>query len=93
MVLRRIGALSAGKMVGLVYGILGLFVGSLCAVFSLVGFAFARDMGPFSALFGVGAVVALPLLYGFFGFIGGALFALLYNAFAGIIGGIELELS
>jgi hypothetical protein len=34
----------------------------------------------------------MPLLYGAFGFVGGAIGALLYNLFAKWVGGFELEL-
>jgi hypothetical protein len=42
-------------------------------------------------MFGVGAIIFLPLFYGVLGLIGGALGAALYNLFAGLFGGIELE--
>ena len=93
MVLRRIGALSTGKMAGLIYGSLGIIAGALVAMFSLIGSAIGRELGPFSVLFGVGAIVFLPVIYAFFGFLGGMLVAVIYNAFAGMIGGIEVELS
>jgi hypothetical protein len=34
----------------------------------------------------------MPVLYGILGFIGGAILALLYNLFARLAGGFELEL-
>ena len=40
---------------------------------------------------GVGAVIFLPLLYGVFGAIGGALTALFYNIIAGMVGGLQIE--
>ncbi|MBK7643659.1 MAG: hypothetical protein IPJ19_11540 [Planctomycetes bacterium] len=39
------------------------------------------------------AIVFLPLLYGFLGFLSGVLGAALYNLLAPIVGGIELEFS
>jgi hypothetical protein len=45
----------------------------------------------FAAMFGVGAIIILPLFYGVIGLIGGAIGAALYNLFAGLFGGIELE--
>jgi hypothetical protein len=47
--------------------------------------------GALSMMFGVGAIVFLPLFYGVLGLIAGAIGAALYNLFAGIFGGIELE--
>lgn len=45
------------------------------------------------ALFGVGAVVFLPIFYAIIGFLGGLIGAGLYNALAGIVGGVEAELA
>jgi hypothetical protein len=42
-------------------------------------------------MMGVGAVVALPVFYGCMGFIAGAVGALFYNLFAGMVGGVELR--
>ena len=46
-------------------------------------------LGP---VFGVGAIVVLPIIYGVLGLIGGAIAAALYNLFSGMVGGIELDL-
>jgi hypothetical protein len=43
-------------------------------------------------LFGVGAVIALPIIYGLIGFLSGLLMAGLYNLVTGLIGGLEIEL-
>jgi len=43
-------------------------------------------------MFGVGAIVFLPIFYGVIGAVGGAICAALYNVFAGMIGGVELNL-
>jgi hypothetical protein len=40
----------------------------------------------------VGAVVLMPLVYGFFGLVFGALGAFVYNLVSGFAGGLELEL-
>ncbi len=40
----------------------------------------------------IGLFCFMPFIYGVMGFIGGGLIALVYNALAGRIGGIELEL-
>jgi hypothetical protein len=97
MVLKRIGVLSMAKIAGVLYAAIGVFVGLGVAVLSSVaGMAGARmnpDMpGWAGPLFGVGAIVVLPILYGILGFIGGAIGAGIYNVFSGIVGGLELEL-
>lgn len=42
-------------------------------------------------LFGVGAIIAVPVFYGIMGFIGGIIMAMLYNLTTGLIGGLEIE--
>ncbi len=37
-------------------------------------------------------MIGMPLLYGFFGFIAGTIGALIYNALAGIVGGVKVDL-
>jgi len=43
-------------------------------------------------MFGVGALVFMPVFYGVLGFVAGAVGAVIYNMFAGLVGGIELDL-
>jgi hypothetical protein len=97
MVLKRIGVLSMAKIAGILYAAIGVLVGLLFAfISSLAGMAGAHmnpDMpGWFAPMFGVGAIVFLPVIYGVMGFITGALGAAIYNLFSGMIGGVELEL-
>lgn len=100
MVLRRIGALSCAKLMGMLYALLGLIVGVFVSLFGLLGMAAGlaggREGAPgaaMGALFGVGAIIFMPIVYGLIGFIGGLLMAWLYNFVARLAGGIELELS
>ncbi len=98
MMLRRIGVLSLAKIMGCVYGGLGLIFGAILAVLSLFGAAIgsaASGSGEawFGAIFGVGAIIFLPLLYGFFGFLGGLISGSIYNLAARLVGGVELDLS
>jgi hypothetical protein len=96
MVLRRIGPLSCAKVSGALYAVLGLLAGSFFALVSLIGAGFSAAERPdgalFGALFGVGALVLLPLFYGVLGFLGALLAAVLYNVLAGVVGGVELDL-
>lgn len=102
MVLRRVGVWSAARLYGGICAAIGLIIGTVFAFVAIAG-AFGplaglegADSGfasrAFGALFGVGAIIAAPLFYGVFGVIGGALGAALYNLFAGLFGGIEVEL-
>lgn len=84
------------KVEGLIGVVIGLIAG---LVFFLVGSALqtvlqSAEVDGASGLMAGGAIgiIALPIMYGIFGFIGGAIGALLYNLIAGWIGGIEIEL-
>jgi hypothetical protein len=99
MVIKRVWVWPAARMAGTLYATIGLIVGLLVAVASLVGAAFApmahdqTGLPPwFGALFGVGAIVILPIFYGIIGLVGGAISAGLYNLFAGLVGGIQIDL-
>lgn len=98
MVLKSVGVLSAGKIMGVLGAIGGLLRGAFMAFFSLLGGVVLHQQGgpgngAIPALFvGFGAIVFLPIIYGIFGFIGGMIYALLYNLAAGIIDGLELEI-
>ncbi len=94
--IQRIGVFSAARLGGALYAAFGLLFGAVFSLFSLIGAAasgLAGEEGALGLLFGVGAIVILPLVYGLMGFIGMALGALIYNLVAGVVGGIEIELS
>lgn len=96
MVVRKFGVLSVGKIMGVVYALLGLILGIFTALFSIMGSAIGMMNSDSSALFGglfvgVGSIIFLPLLYGIIGFIFGLISALLYNVVARFVGGIEIE--
>jgi len=94
MVIKRVGPMSVGKIYGVMCGAIGLLLGVLIAGVGALGSNFASASGgsgvPFAG-FGIAAIIALPVLYGIFGFIGGLISAALYNLFAGMVGGIEIE--
>jgi len=87
--LAKVGVESVAKHLGLLYGVLGLLGSAFWLFFALVA-AVSGQMGR-AAGFTVFAVLA-PFLYGFVGFLLGALIAWLYNLIAARLGGIELEL-
>jgi len=96
MILKRIAPLSLAKVFGLVYALMGLLIGALISLFAVLGAFVAATQSEgneaFAFLFGVGAIVILPVFYGVLGAIGGLLLALFYNLVARLVGGIELEL-
>lgn len=97
MVLTSIRVSSLVKVLGCIYASLGLIIGVLLAIASLLGAAVGSAvMGssePWVGLiFGVGAVIALPIFYGVIGCIVGLLVGLIYNFVAAKVGGLELVL-
>lgn len=100
MVIRKIGVLSLGKLMAVMYAGIGLLFGVLYALFAVVGGGAMMAMGgeENAALgggmmmgMGLAAVFLLPILYGVFGFIGGIISALFFNLAAKYTGGLELE--
>ena len=99
MVLRRVGVLSAGKVMSILTALIYLIGGGLIALLSVMGAAIgngggaAEGGGVMAILFGVGAVVILPILGLILGFIWGIIYAALFNLTAKMVGGLHLELS
>jgi hypothetical protein len=93
MVIRRVSPLSCAKIAGTLYALFGLIFGGIVSLIAVAGgFASNNAEGAaFSAIFGVGAVVLLPLLYGGMGFVMSLITAWLYNVVAGMVGGIEVD--
>jgi hypothetical protein len=96
MIVRRLGVGSVAKVLGALHALWGFIFGLVLAVIALAGAGIGRaadDSLPFwvGPLFGAGAVVALPILYGVLGALFGALTAVLYNVVAGMVGGLHLE--
>ena len=99
MVIRRVNPVSAAKVCGLLYAILGLIIGAFISLMMMAAggavSAAAEETGGaiFGMLMGAGAIIIAPIFYGIFGFISGAIGALLYNLVAGWTGGLEVEVT
>jgi len=98
MVLRSIGVLSVGKVMGLMYATMGLFIGGCIALIALAGAAIpqppqAQGPNPIAMMAGLGiaAIIVIPIVYGIIGFIVGIIGALIYNGLAAVVGGIEFN--
>jgi len=94
MVIRRIRPLSAAKISGVIYAILGLILGAGISLLSLSSGLTARGAAAsagLGAVFGAAAIVAMPIIYGVIGFVSALVGAWLYNLLAGMLGGIEME--
>lgn len=96
MTLRGVGVWSAAKISCVLYAAMGLIFGAFMTLVTVAGRVFDFGGQPFDGpggiLFGMAAVVALPVVYGLIGLVSGAIAAALYNLVAGWIGGLELEL-
>jgi hypothetical protein len=97
MVINRVGPLSVAKLAGMLYAILGLIFGAIISLIALAGgmAASADEPGAAAAgvIFGAGAVIVLPILYGCLGFVMTLLMAALYNMTARIVGGVQIDVS
>lgn len=97
--IRKIGVLSVAKLNALIAFVFSLLLaipyGLIIMIFGATAFGTGESGGMLAGggaiIFGILIMIGLPILYAIIGFVGGAIGALLYNLFAGIIGGIEIE--
>jgi hypothetical protein len=90
--IRRLHVMQMAKTTAALYLLLGVIIGvPVLLVMSAVAKT-QPGMPSFGSGFGVGTIVAVPVMYGVAGFISGALIAALYNLVAGWTGGIGIEL-
>jgi hypothetical protein len=101
MTIRRFGVISVAKMYGLLMFIFGLVFGVIYGLILIVFGAAISALGPgrdataggvSTVVMGIAMMIGLPLIYGVMGFVMGAIGALIYNAVAGIVGGVKFEL-
>jgi hypothetical protein len=90
--IRSFDPMQMGKTLAVLYLLLG-------AVFAIPFYLFSSAMGKMTsggqsgmASWGMGMLIALPIIYSICGFIGGIVSAWLYNLVAGWTGGVEMEL-
>ena len=83
--IRRFGVGQTAKVFGVMYALLGLvFVPFLLLLGSIM---------PEASRFSTGMALAIPIIYGFCGFVFTALACAIYNVVAGMVGGIEIEVN
>jgi hypothetical protein len=92
LVVKSVGPMSVAKIMGLLYGCMGLLVVPFFLVAGIIGSAAGQRNFPFAGAVGIVLAILAPVLYGLMGFVMGAIGALLYNAFAKWAGGFELEI-
>ena len=96
MVIKGVGALSVAKIAAVLYAGIGLLIGVVFALIGMAGFG-SQLSGPDSnvpfvgMLFGVGAIIILPICYGLMGFIFTLIGATIFNMAARLTGGVQIE--
>lgn len=91
-IVKSVGVMSAARIMGLLYGCMGLLFAPFFLLFGLLGSLVGSDKTPFAGIFGAVFAILMPVIYGVMGFVMGAIGALLYNLLAKWVGGFELEL-
>jgi hypothetical protein len=93
--LKRVGVLSSGMVLGALGAIGGLLGGGFVFLFSLLAVGFNSANNDAVSTLGGGALILVftPLIYGIGGFIGGVIYAFIYNILAGMTGGLQMEFS
>jgi hypothetical protein len=97
MIVKRVGPVSLGKILGIIYAFFGFIIGLFFSFFILMGMVLGSviEDSPeplVGLIFGLGSVIAFPIFYGIMGFLGGIITAGLYNITSRWVGGIEIEL-
>ena len=89
--IKRIAPLQLGKMLAVVYGILGLIFLPFFLIMTAVASQMPVPQRVGVLALGAGFALFMPVMYAAFGFVFGALGALIYNVVAKWVGGIEVE--
>ena len=99
--IKKIGVLSLAKFQGAMMGVMGIIAGAIYSIGgliidTLVTFDVVRSTETpglsHGTLLALGALIIMPLLFAAYGFVIGAVSALIYNLVAKWVGGIEMEI-
>ena len=93
--IRSVGVLSVAKIMGATQACMGLIFVPFFLLFAVLSALAPMQNKPWGTLGAVGmaaTAILLPVFYGVFGFIAGAVGALIYNLLAKWLGGIQIEL-
>ena len=90
--LRSVGILSCAKIMGAIYGCLGLIFVPMFLLVGLASVMFGKNSDSMSGFVTLALCLLLPIFYGAMGFVMGAFSAWLYNIFARWLGGIQMDL-
>jgi hypothetical protein len=90
-ILKSVGVLSAAKISGVLYAVLGLLFAPMFLLVGVVGSLAGQQANPLAGLGGIAMAVLFPIIYGVMGFVFGAGGAFAYNLMAKWLGGIQLD--
>ncbi len=90
--LRSMDVLSVAKLSACLYGTMALIFIPFVLIIGVAGALSGQKGAGIGAIAMIPLAVLVPIVYAVLGFLFGALFAWLYNVFAGKLGGIELRL-
>lgn len=90
--IKSVGVLSVAKIMGAIYGVIGLLFMPILLLVSLAGSMAGEHGNPLGAIGGLFFAILAPVFYAGIGFVGGALSAFLYNVMAKWLGGIEVQM-
>jgi hypothetical protein len=99
--IKKLGILSVAKIYAVMMFVMSLLIsipyGLFIIVIALSGAStLGAEKGGFmlgggGVVLGLGIMIGIPIMYGLIGFVAGVIGALIYNIFAGLVGGIEIE--
>ncbi len=99
--IKKMGILSVAKIYALMMLVISLIIsipyGLIIMIFGAAllsgggGGSEGLAAGGGSIVIGLLVMIGVPIFYGLMGFVFGAISALVYNIFAGMVGGIEIE--
>ncbi|MCX6814091.1 MAG: hypothetical protein NTY20_00340 [Candidatus Aenigmarchaeota archaeon] len=87
--LKSIEPMSLGRMLAVIYAVIGFIAGLISAAFTPF-MAMVNPVG--AAAFGLLAIIIFPILFAVIGFVMGIIVAFVYNVVAKRYGGIKLDL-
>lgn len=90
--IKSVGILSCAKMLGILYGCMGLLFIPIALIGGLASMATQQSNGAIGGAAMLAFGIIAPFLYGGMGFVFGALAAWIYNLIAKRLGGIEIQL-
>lgn len=95
MIIKRVDVRSLARIVAAIYGVFGLVAGIFFTLAAFVGHGVSEEvaesaswLGPF---FGVGAILALPVVYAILGYLGGLIGGWVFNNACQSMGGLKVE--